>query len=157
MFPRLFIFLCCVVRVLLVFFVVFFCAVSCVPNVASVSGLSFLVYLFIFLCCVFFLLLSVLCVLMIPLLPVSLDCPFLIIPLSSLFFNLSVLCFFFVLYLVFNVAIVSGFSSLDCPLVCLSFHFSVLCCGFVYVLRLDVPNDATVSGFFSFDCPFGFL
>ena len=122
--------------------------VSCVPNVVSFSGLSILD-------CPSVLIVFVLC-LVYQMLPVSLDCPFLISPLFSLSSScvlctkccqflwivhsslpLSVVCLHPVSY-VPNVASFSGLSILHCP--------SVL---FVFVLCLVYPMLPV-----SLDCPF---
>ena len=84
-------FLCCVCCF------VCLCPVSCVINVASVSGLSILDCPFSFLCCVCCFVLFVLC-LVYPMLPVSLDCPFLIA--LSVFYVMFLVLFVFVLCLV---------------------------------------------------------
>jgi hypothetical protein len=124
--------------------------VSCVPNVASVSGLSILdcplfclssscvlcvqccqclwiVYswlplvLFVFLLC-----------LVCPMLPVSLDCLYLIAPCFVCLRPVS--C-------VPNVASVSGLSILDCPLFCLSSScvLCVQCCQCLWIVYTWLP------------------
>jgi hypothetical protein len=77
-----------------------------------------------------------------PVLPVSLDCPFLITP--SVFCNV----YFRPVSCVPGVTSVSGLSILDCPF------------GFpnVYVRPVAcVPGVDSVSGLSILDCPFGFL
>ena len=134
------------------------CSVSCVPNVASVSGLSILdcplvisnVYLFCVLCtqccqCLWIVhswlpfgylkRVFVLC-LVYPMLPVSLDCPFLV----ALWLSLTSICSVFY---VPNVASVSGLSILDCPLVISNeYLFCVLCtqyCQCLWIVHSWLP------------------
>jgi hypothetical protein len=156
----------CVLLVLLVFCVVFFCfvclrLVSCVHNVAIISGLFILdcpcvlctqcchhlwiVHSWLSLCLVY------------TMLPLSLDCSFLIAPVSC----------------VPNVAIISGLFILDCPCVlctqcchylwivhswlplCLVYPMlpSSLDCSFLISPVSCVPNVAIISGLFILDCP----
>ena len=84
------------------------------------------VHLFSFLCCVFLFCLSLFCVLC-PMLPVSLDCPFLIIPSV---FSVSLDCPFLIIPSVFSV-------SLDCPFLITPSVFSVsLDCPFLITLSV---------------------
>jgi hypothetical protein len=116
---------------------VYFRPVSCVPGVASVSGLSILDCPFGFLLTFIF----VLC-LVNPVLPVSLDCPFLIVPSVSL-------TFIFVLCLVYPALPVS----LDCPFLIAPSVFSN-----VYFRPVScVPGVTSGSGLSILDCPFGTL
>ena len=87
-----------------VFSNVYFRPVSCVPGVTSVSGLSILDCPF-----GFFLTYIFVPCLLYPVLPVSLDCPFLIAP--SIFSNV----YFRPVSCVPGVTSVSGLSILDCP------------------------------------------
>jgi hypothetical protein len=113
----------------------FICLVSCVPYFASFSGL--------FICdCTFSILwrLFVLC-LVYPMLPVSLDCPFVIAPLvlSDVYLScvLCTLCYQF-LWIV----------HLWLPL----WYSLTFICPVSYV-----PYVSSFSGFYIFDCPFGIL
>jgi hypothetical protein len=91
---------------------------SCVPYVTSFSGLSVSDYPFVLctLCCQFLSIVSFVLPLRLvyPMLPVSLDCPFLIIPSSC----------------VPNVASFSGLSVSDYP-----FVLCTLCCQFLWIVR----------------------
>ena len=111
---------------------------------------------FSFLCCVFVLPVLVLC-LVYPMLPVSLDCPFLIAP--SVFSNIVYPMLPVSLDFPFLIA-PSVFSnivypmlpvSLDCPFLIAPSVFSTLS-PVSYV-----PNVASVSGLSILDCPYGFL
>ena len=111
------------------------CPVSCIPYVASFSGLSIFD-------CPFGILwrLFVLC-LVYPMLPVSLDCPFLIAP--SVFSNvylscvLCTLCCQFLWIFLFWLSLPYSLTFI-CPVSCVP-----LCCQFLWI--------------FLFDCPFGIL
>ena len=102
----------------------FICPVSCVSYVASFSGLSIFIAH-----SVFFLHLFVLC-LMYPMLPVSLDCPFLLHLRYSLTFICPVSC-------VSYAASFSGWFIFIAPSVfsniCLSCILFTLCCQFLWI------------------------
>ena len=83
-------------------------------------------HLFSFLCCVFLFCLSLFCVLC-PMLPVSLDCPFLITPSV---FSVSLDCPFLIIPSVFSV-------SLDCP-------FLITLSVFSYVYRYNNLDFSTL-------------
>ena len=95
---------------------------SCVPYVASFSGLSVFDYPFVLwtLCCQFLSIVSFVLPLRLvyPMLPVSLDCTFLITP----------------SYCVPNVASFSGLSVSDYP-----FVLCTLCCQFLWIVRFWLP------------------
>ena len=134
------------------------CPVSCVPNVASVFGLSILVC---------------------PMLPVSLDCLscvlctqccqclWIVCPVSCVP-NVASVSGLSILVSVPNVASVSGLSILDCPLFCLSSScvLCAQCCQCLWIVYSwlplvlvclrpvsCVPNVASVSGLSILDCP----
>ena len=88
-------------------------------------------------CCVF--VLFVLCTY--TMLPVSLDCPFLIVP--SVFSNVYLSC-------VHYVASFSGLSIFDCPCLIVLSVFSNVYLSYVHYV-------ASFSGLSIFDCPFGIL
>ena len=79
---------------------------------------------------------------MYPVLPVSLDCPFLIVP--SVFSNV----YFRPVSCVPGVSSVSGLSILDCPFGFPNVYFRPVSC---------VPGVDSVSGLSILDCSFGFL
>ena len=143
----------------------FICPVSCVPYVASFSGLSIFSYVYLScvlctLCCQFlwivhFLLrLFVLC-LVYSMLSVSLDCPFVIALRYSLTFICPVSC----------VPYVASFSGLSIfSYVYLSCVLCTLCCQFLWIVHLLLPFGILLRLFVlclvysmlsvSLDCPF---
>ena len=111
---------------------------SCVTYVTSFSGLSVSDYPFVLwtLCCQFLSIVSFVLPLRLvyPMLPVSLDCPFLIIPSSC----------------VPNVASFSGLSVSDYP-----FVLCTLCCQFLWIVRFWLPLRLVYPMLpVSLDCPF---
>ena len=126
-----------------VYFPVFLC-LDC-TRCSSISGLSIIDSLrfsltFIFVLCLVY-----------PVLPVSLDCPFLIAPsvFSNVYFRpVCVPGVTSVSGCVHGVTSVSGLSILDCPFGFSNVYFRPVSC---------VPGVASVSGLSILDCPFGFL
>jgi hypothetical protein len=113
----------------------FFYPVSCVPYVASFSGL----YIF---DCPFGVLkhLFILC-LVYPILPVSLDCTLLIAP--SVFSNVYLSCVL---------------CTLCCQFLWIVHYWLPLRCSLTFIYPVScVPYVASFSGFSIFDCPFGVL
>jgi hypothetical protein len=156
--------------------------VSCVPNVASFSGLTIfhcLSVLFVFVLCLEY-----------QILPVSLDCPFVIAPQYCLSSSsvlctqccqflwivhsclpLSVVCLHYV-SCVPNVASFSGLSILHCPSVLFVFVRSLVysmlpvSLGCTFVIAPSVISNvylscvlyvASLSGLYICDCPFSYL
>ena len=116
----------------------FITPLSCVPYATSFSGLSVSDYPFVLctLCCQFLSIVSFVLPLRLvyPMLPVSLDCPFLIIPSSC----------------VPNVASFSGLSVSDYP-----FVLCTLCCQFLWIVRFWLPLRLVYPMLpVSLDCPF---
>ena len=143
----------------------YFHPVYCMPNVSCVFGLSILDCSFGFLSRLY-----ASCVLF-PMLPVSLDCPFLIVP--SVFSNF----YFHPVYCMPNVSCVFGLSILDCSFGFLSRLYAScvlfpmlpvsLDCPFLIVPSVFsnfyfhpvycMPNVSCVFGLSILDCSFGFL
>ena len=134
---------------------VFFCfpPLSCIPNGSSVSGLSVLGYPIGFLYVVLFALSVFLLCLANPMVPVSLDCPFLVTP--SVF---SVLCYLFFLFSSF----VLHTQWCQCLWIVRSWlpHRFSLCCVICFVCSRPlscIPNSDSVSGLSILGYPIGFL
>ena len=111
---------------------------SCVPCVASFSGLSVFDCPFVLcaLCCQFLWIVSFVLPLRLvcPVLPVSLDCPFLVAPSSCVPCAVSF----------------SGLSVFGCP-----FVLCALCCQFLWIVRFSLPLRLVCPVLpVSLDCPF---